>query len=240
VGSALRIVKSLGISERRIEDAHVPGERYYGTFSMVGRCERTGELGVCVSTAVPAVGSVVPHVELGVGAIATQATTNVMYGIRGLQLLKLGLSPETVLKALLAEDEKREVRQVSIIDSLGRNVAHTGTEAVEWKGHRLGRNYVVAGNMLVGPQVIQAMAVRFESSDGSLEDRLMSVLEAGQAAGGDKRGRVSAALVVKKINPEGKLRPYVDLRVDDHPDPVRELRRIFDAYKAKYFPSQKQ
>ena len=207
---------------------------------MVGRCEWTGELGVCVSTAVPAVGSVVPHVELGIGAIATQATTNVMYGIRGLQLLKLGLSPETVLRALLAEDEKREVRQVSIIDSLGRNVAHTGTDAVDWKGHRLGRSYVVAGNMLVGPQVIQAMAGRFESSEGSLEDRLMAVLEAGQAAGGDKRGRVSAALLVKKINPEGKLRPYIDLRVDDHPDPVRELRRIFDAYKTRYFPPQKQ
>jgi len=207
---------------------------------MVARCAQTGELGVCVSTAVPAVGSVVPHVELGVAAIATQATTNVMYGIRGLQLLRLGLSPETVLTALLAEDDKREVRQVSIIDSLGRNVAHTGTDAVEWKGHLLGRNYVVAGNMLVGPQVIQAMAGRFESSESSLEDRLIAVLEAGQAAGGDKRGRVSAALLVKKINPERKLRPYIDLRVDDHPDPVRELRRIFDAYKTRYFPPHNQ
>lgn len=234
------IVKPFGISERKIANAHVPRERYYGTFSMVARCAQTGELGVCVSTAVPAVGSVVPHVELGVAAIATQATTNVMYGIRGLQLLRLGLSPETVLTALLAEDDKREVRQVSIIDSLGRNVAHTGTDAVEWKGHRLGRNYVVAGNMLVGPQVIQAMAGRFESSESSLEDRLIAVLEAGQAAGGDKRGRVSAALLVKKINPERKLRPYIDLRVDDHPDPVRELRRIFDAYKTRYFPPHNQ
>ncbi len=234
------IVKPFGISERKIANAHVPRERYYGTFSMVARCAQTGELGVCVSTAVPAVGSVVPHVELGVAAIATQATTNVMYGIRGLQLLRLGLSPETVLTALLAEDDKREVRQVSIIDSLGRNVAHTGTDAVEWKGHLLGRNYVVAGNMLVGPQVIQAMAGRFESSESSLEDRLIAVLEAGQAAGGDKRGRVSAALLVKKINPERKLRPYIDLRVDDHPDPVRELRRIFDAYKTRYFPPHNQ
>jgi len=214
--------------------------RYFGTFSMIGRCEQTGELGVCVSTAVPAVGSVVPHVELGVGAIATQATSNVMYGIKGLELLKLGLLPENVLKTLLGEDEKREARQVSIIDNLGRSAAHTGREAVEWKGHRAGRNYVAAGNMLVGQQVIEAMAMRFESSDGPLEDRLMSVLEAGQEAGGDKRGRVSSALLVRKINPEGRVRPYVDLRVDDHLDPVRELRRIFDAYKVRYFPSQKQ
>lgn len=215
-------------------------ERYYGTFSMAARCEDTDELGVCVSTAVPAVGSVVPHVELSVGAIATQATTNVMYGIKGIQLLRLGLSPENVLRALLAEDEKREVRQVSIIDSLGRKAAHTGKEAVDWKGHRVGENYVVAGNMLVGPQVMEAMAQRFESSKGPLEDRLMSVLEAGQGTGGDKRGRVSAALLVRKINPEGKTRPHVDLRVDNHPDPVQELRRIFSDYKERYFPPEKK
>lgn len=206
---------------------------------MAARCDETGELGVCVSTAVPAVGSVVPHVELGVGAIATQATTNVMYGVKGLRLLKLGLSPESALNALLSEDEGREVRQVAMIDSRGRTAVHTGGETVEWRGHRVGKNCVTAGNMLVGPQVIDAMAEEFESSRGALEDRLMAVLEAGQAAGGDKRGRVSAALIVRKAHLEGRTRPYIDLRVDEHADPVQELRRIFEDYKARYFSIRK-
>jgi len=211
----------------------------FGTFSMAARCERTGELGVCVSTAALAVGAVVPHVELDVGAIATQATTNVIYGIKGLQLMRLGLSPSNALDALLREDEKREVRQVTMIDKDGRTAAFTGKETVEWKGHLTGRNYATAGNMLVGPQVIEAMAKTFESTEGLLEERLMKVLEAGQKAGGDKRGKISAALLVKKKAMGASMRPWIDLRVDEHPDPVTELRRIYEIFKARYLSASK-
>ena len=210
-----------------------------GTFSMVARCERAGELGVCVSTAVPAVGAIVPHAELGVAAIATQATSNVTYGVKGLQLIKLGLSPSSALEALLREDEGREVRQVIMIDKDGRTAAFTGRETVEWRGHLTGRNYATAGNMLVGRQVIEAMAKAFESAEAPLEERLMRALEAGQNAGGDKRGRVSAALLVRKRLEANSLRPWIDLRVDEHPDPVAELRRVYEVFKARYLPTKK-
>jgi len=211
----------------------------FGTFSMVARCERTGELGVCVSTAVPAVGSIVPHAELDVAAIATQATSNVVYGVKGLQLIKLGLSPTSALDALLREDEKREVRQVIMIDKDGRTAAFTGREAVEWSGHLTGRNYATAGNMLVGPQVIEAMAKAFQSTEAPLEERLMVALEAGQKAGGDKRGRVSAVLLVMKRLEDDSPRPWIDLRVDEHLDPVAELRRIYEVFKARYLSAKK-
>jgi len=222
---------------RTLGDGSMRGE-FFGTFSMVARCKKTGELGVCVSTAVPAVGSVVPHVELDVAAIATQATTNVMYGVKGLQLIKLGLSPSNALDALLREDDRREVRQVIMVDKDGRTAAFTGRETVEWRGHLTGMNYATAGNMLVGPQVIEAMAKTFESTDGPLEERLMRVLEAGQNAGGDKRGRVSAALLVMKHFKPDSLRPWIDLRVDEHPDPVRELRRVYEVFKARYLSAK--
>ena len=210
-----------------------------GTFSMVARCERTGELGVCVSTAVPAVGSIVPHAELDVAAIATQATSNVMYGVKGLQLIKLGLSPTSALEALLREDEKREVRQVIMIDKNGRTSTFTGRETVEWSGHLTGKNYATAGNMLVGSRVIEAMAKAFDSTEEPLEERLMKVLEAGQKAGGDKRGKVSAALLVMKRLEQDSLRPWIDLRVDEHQDPVVELRRIYEVFKARYLLAKK-
>jgi len=194
---------------------------------MVARCPRTSTLGVCVSTAVPAVGSRVPHVEAGVGAIATQGKTNIFYGINGLKLLKAGLSPQAALETMLKEDRDRELRQVIMIDREGRIAAFTGKETLSWKGHLVGKDYVVAGNILVGSQVIEAMAQTFESSEGKLAERLLKALEAGQEVGGDKRGRVSAALLTasqQQIEP----RPILDLRVDEHSDPVKELRRIFE------------
>lgn len=200
------------------------------TFSMVARCPKTLALGVCVSTAVPAVGSVVPHVSLDAGAIATQGNTNVYYGINGLKLLKMGFSPKTALEAMLKEDEERETRQVIIIDKHGKTAAFTGKETIEWKGHKIGENYVVAGNMLVGSQVIEAMASTFESAGGDLAEQLMKALEAGEKAGGDKRGKSSAAIKVMNRNWRG-TRPFLDLRVDDHPNPVEELRRIFEKTK---------
>lgn len=201
-----------------------------GTFSMVARCPKTKALGVCVSTAVPAVGSIVPHAEADVGAIATQANTNIIYGTKGLKLLKMGFSPKTALEAMLKEDSEKESRQVIIIDGLGRTAAFTGKETIDWKGHLIGKDYVVAGNMLVGSRVIEAMAQTFRSSEGELADRLMNALEAGQEEGGDKRGKTSAALLVVSKEQKG-TRPLLDLRVDEHPNPVKELRRIFEVYE---------
>jgi len=194
---------------------------------MVARCPKTLTLGVCVSTAVPAVGSRVPHVEAGVGAIATQAKTNIFYGINGLKLLKAGLSPQAALEAMLNEDPDRESRQVIIIGLEGRTAAFTGKETIGWKGHLVGKDYVAAGNMLASSKVIGAMAQAFENSEGKLAERLLKALEAGQEAGGDKRGRMSAALLVVGREQRGN-RPILDLRVDEHPNPVRELRRIFE------------
>ncbi len=184
-------------------------------------------LGVCVSTAVPAVGSRVPHVEAGVGAIATQAKTNIFYGINGLKMLKAGLSPQAALEAMLKEDLDRESRQVTIIDREGRTAAFTGKETIGWKGHLVGEDYVVAGNMLVGSQVIEAMAQTFENSEEELAERLLKALEAGQEAGGDKRGKMSAALLIASQQLI-KTSPILDLRVDEHSAPVKELRRIFE------------
>lgn len=200
------------------------------TFSIVARCPKALALGVCVSTAVPAVGSVVPHVEAKVGAIATQGQTNIFYGINGLKLLKMGFSPQTALDAMLKEDLKREKRQVAIIDKDGRTAAFTGKETLEWKGHLVGEDYVVAGNTLVGAQVIEAMAQTFENSKGDLAERLLKALESGQEAGGDRKGRASAALFVVDKQPL-LTRPFVDLRVDEHPNPVSELRRIWEDFK---------
>jgi len=196
----------------------------------VARCPKTLALGVCVSTAAPAVGSRVPHVEARVGAIASQAKTNVLYGINGLRLLKMDFSPQTALETMLKEDPDRESRQVIIINKEGRSAAFTGRETIDWKGHLIGKDYVVAGNMLVGDSVIGAMAQVFESSGGVLSERLMKALEAGQKAGGDKRGKTSAALLVTQKERVG-TRPLLDLRVDEHRDPVRELRRVFEVYK---------
>jgi len=202
------------------------------TFSLVARCSKTNAVGVCAATAIPAVGSVVPYAEAGVGAIATQALTNIIYGTRGLELLRSGLSPREALERMLREDPERESRQVIMIDAHGRTAAFTGKANVDWKGHLIRENYVVAGNMLVGAQVIQAMAEAFETSGAELEERLLRALEAGQEAGGDKRGKRSAALLVMKRPEYRGIRPFIDLRVDYHEDPVKELRRIFEAYKA--------
>lgn len=201
----------------------------FATFSMVARCPKTFSLGVCTSSAAPAVRSRVPHVEAEVGAIATQANTNLLYGLNGLKLLKKGFSPQIALENLLSEDADRETRQVIIIDKRGRTAAFTGKGTFNWKGHIIGEDYTVAGNMLVGNRVIEAMARTFEGSEGKLAERLMEALEAGQEAGGDRRGRTSAALVVANKEQNGTS-SFVDLNVNCHRNPVKELRRIFNVY----------
>jgi len=165
-----------------------------------------------------------------VGAIATQAHTNILYGIEGLKFLKEDFSPQTALDAMLKTDPDREFRQVIIIDMLGRTAAFTGKETQNWKGHRTGRDYAVAGNLLTGGEVLEAMAQTFEGSEGWLAKRLMKALEAGQEAGGDRRGRISAALLVAS-HKQTETGPILNLCIDEHPEPVKELRRLFEAYK---------
>ncbi len=198
---------------------------------MVARCTKTLTLGVCVSTAVPKVGDYVPHVKAGVGAIATQANTNILYGIEGLQLLQKGFSPLEALETMLDGDQEKESRQVIIIDKDGKTAAFTGNETVDWAGHLIGDYYVAAGNMLVGSRVIEAMVQAIESPDNWLAERLLRVLEAGQEAGGDKRGKMSAALIVASLRREKG--PILDLRVDEDPEPIRELRRIYEEVAKK-------
>jgi uncharacterized Ntn-hydrolase superfamily protein len=201
------------------------------TFSIIARDPETGAFGVAVSTAVPCTGAVVPHVKAGVGAIATQSSANVRLGIDGLRLLEQGCSPEEALTSLLAQDEQAALRQCAGIDAQGRVFAYSGDQCVDWYGHRPGESYSVQGNMLVGKETIDAMAAAFEPARGHLSSRLLKALEAGQAAGGDKRGRESAALLVAPFGDEsGKI----DIRVDLHEDPVAELRRIFNLMRERY------
>ena len=202
------------------------------TFSIIARDPERGHFGVAVSTAVPCVGAMVPHAKAGVGAIATQSFTNVMLGIDGLRLLEIGLSPEAALTSLLAEDPEAARRQVAGIDAQGRTFVYSGDACVDWYGARSGDNYSVQGNMLVGKETIDAMAEAFEQSSGYLSARLLVALEAGQAAGGDKRGRESAALLTVPFGPEPASK--IDIRVDQHGDPVAELRRIADMLPDRY------
>ncbi len=195
------------------------------TFSIAARCPAEGSYGVAVSTARPNVGSLVPFVSLH-GAIATQARVNTDLGRKGLALLEAGVEIQIALEALLQMDKDREIRQLHGVDARGSFV-FTGSQCVEWAGHRAGEHYTVAGNMLTGPEVIDAMAEAYEAAEregAELSERLLRALEAGQKAGGDKRGKQSAALLVASPDP----RWYHNLRVDDHADPVAELRRIYD------------
>ena len=195
------------------------------TFSIVLRARAKGSFGIAVATARPNVGSLVPYVSLN-GAIATQARVNTDLGRKGLALLQQGIGIEIALEALLQADEDRDIRQVHGIDD-NHTFAFTGEGCVPWAGHLVGQDYTVAGNMLVGPQVLEAMAESLTADPNQeleLSERLVRALEAGQQAGGDKRGKQSAALLVASPNP----RYYHNLRVDDHTDPVPELRRIYD------------
>jgi len=193
------------------------------TFSIAARCSRTGSFGVAVATARPAAGSIVPWVSEH-GAIATQARTNTELGRKGLSLIGHGVSVGVALPALLACDPDRATRQVHGVDASGV-FAYTGEACVPWCGHHTADGVSAAGNMLAGAGVLEAMLAAFvASAESELAARLLAALAAGQAAGGDQRGKQSAALVVAAIDP----RPYHNLRVDDHPDPVAELLRLHD------------
>ena len=203
------------------------------TFSIAARCRRSRMLGVAVSTAVPGVGGICPYVQAEVGAIATQSWVNPYLGIEGLELLDRGRTPQEALDELIAEDPGRAVRQIGIVDAEGDSAAWSGDGCTPWFGHITGKNFAVQGNMLVGEPTIRAMAEAFKAEkDLDLPERLLAVLEAGQAAGGDKRGRQSAAL--KVFHQEAY--PYLDLRADEHPYPVAELRRIFEVARHQLLP----
>jgi uncharacterized Ntn-hydrolase superfamily protein len=204
------------------------------TFSIVARDPATGELGVAVQSHWFNVGSVVPWAEAGVGAVATQSFVEPSYGRDGLTLMRGGTSAPDALKTLLAKDAGRDVRQVAMIDARGRVAAHTGLRDIPEAGHIVGTNFSVQANLMLKDTVWPAMAKAFGSATGDLADRMMAALDAAQAAGGDIRGRQSAALVVVTGKPTGK--PWsdrlFDLRVDDSADPLRELRRLLVLQRA--------
>lgn len=202
------------------------------TWSIVAR-NKDGAFGVAVATRFFAVGSLCPYARSGVGALATQALINPLYGPRGLDLLAESIPPAEVLKSLTGPDDGREQRQLHMIDAQGRGAAFTGAQCIDWCGHLLRDGFSVAGNMLAGPKVIEDTAAAYEkASTLSFAERLIGALQAGEAAGGDKRGKQSAALLIYA----GEEYPSLDLRVDDHEDPLKELRRLHDKSLERFQP----
>ena len=205
---------------------------FASTFSIVAFDPDSGDLGVAVASKWFAVGSAIPWAKARVGAVATQAWMNTSFGPKGLNLLSDGLLPKDVLEMLLEADPEPQKRQVGIVNSAGSAAAHTGDACPDWAGQIVGKNFAAQGNTLTGPDVVAEMAETINRAQGELADRLLAALIAGQEAGGDRRGRQSASLLVVR---EGAGRGYgtkddryLDLRVDDHPSPVKELNRIFD------------
>lgn len=204
------------------------------TFSITARCSQSGDLAVAVSTARPAVGNRVPFAAAHVAAVATQAKTNPELGRKVLTLMRDGMEAAQALERALAEDSDREWRQLSIMAFDGQCAMFTGAKVLEenpWAGSARGRDCVTAGNLLFGAEVLSAMVGAFESAAGFLGERALTALEAGQASGGDKRGKVSAALLVVRAGEH----PLLDLRVDLSVDPVRDLRVLYKE-NARVFP----
>ena len=206
----------------------------YSTFSLCAIDPATGQSGASVTTRVPFVGRAVPHVRAGVGAVCTQASTVVEYGPRGLDLLTKGVEPQAVLAQLLADDASRESRQVGAIDMKGRAAAHTGKQNGNWAGSRQGRNYTVQANIMVGPEVVEAVAKTFEASEGTgmpLAERMILAMEAGYAKGGDRRwGNLqSAAIKIADPNDPGRGNDHIALAIEvgEHAEPVAEMKRIY-------------
>jgi uncharacterized Ntn-hydrolase superfamily protein len=205
-----------------------PVPEVVATFSIVGHDPDAKEWGVAVASKFLAVGSVVPWVEAGVGAVATQSFANVTFGPKGLELMRKGKTSEEAMKAVTDDDEGRDQRQVGMVDAKGEASTYTGKRCNAWAGGKTGKHYACQGNILTGVEVVDAMAKAFEEAKGPLAWRLMAALEAGDKAGGDKRGRQSAAVYVAK--PKGGFLGlndrYIDFRVDDHKEPIPELARI--------------
>ncbi len=203
----------------------------FGTFSIVAHDPATESWGVAVQSRFISVGSVVPWAEVGVGAVATQAAANVAYGPEGLQRLRDGASAAEVVRRLTEADPERDTRQLGVVDARGTAAAFTGKKCLEWAGHEVGDGFACQGNILFGPAVVRGMARAYETTAGDVLDRLLAALSAGQREGGDRRGMESAAiLVVRRGAGYGGGDRWVDLRVDNHPSPIEELKRIFQLY----------
>ena len=204
------------------------------TFSIVARDSVTGEMGVAVQSHWFNVGAVVSWGEAGVGVVATQSFVNPSFGIRGLELLKQGLSPEEAVNKLISEDEGRDVRQLAILDVKGRVAAYTGKDCIPAAGHITGNNFSVQANLMLNDKVWPEMAKAFEQTEGPLAERMVSALEAAQKAGGDIRGKQSAAILVVKGTSSGKVWEdrLIDLRVEDNPEPIKEIKRVLKVYRA--------
>ena len=207
------------------------------TFSIVARDPVTGEMGVAVQSHWFSVGSIVTWAESGVGAVATQSIVEPSYGPLGLTLIRAGKTAPDALKALLSADPQADLRQVAMIDANGRVAAHTGEHAIAAAGHKVGENYSVQANLMRNDRVWPAMARAFEATRGDLADRMMAALEAGQTAGGDIRGRQSAALLIVRGKSTGRSwsDKLFDLRVEDSPDPIGELKRLVRLQRAYNF-----
>jgi uncharacterized Ntn-hydrolase superfamily protein len=203
------------------------------TFSIVGHCARTGMVGAAVSTAVPAVGAICPYVRGNVGAVSTQSWVNPYLAIDALKRLEEGRSAEEALAEVLAADPGKDLRQIGIVAAEGQSTAWSGAACTPWFGHVAEPHFAAQGNMLVGEATIDVMATAFRRSEAlDLAERLMLALEAGEAAGGDKRGRQSAALVVHNAEEY----PLLDLRVDEHRHPIAELRRVLTIARLQLLP----
>lgn len=202
------------------------------TFSIVGADPQTGEVGVAVASKYFAVGSVVPWAKAEIGAIATQAWVNTDFGPIGLELLAKGLSPQAVIDSLTKADSLFQRRQVGVIDSQGDAATFTGKGCMSWAGGLVGKNCAAQGNILVSEHVIDCMIHAFENTQGSLGDKLLVALLAGDSVGGDSRGRQSAALLVVKKNPGYCYDKEIDIRVDDNPEPIAEIKRLYGIAKA--------
>jgi len=213
---------------------HVYSDPLVHTYSIVARDPETGQMGVAVQSHWFSVGSIVSWAEAGVGAVATQSFVNASFGPRGLKMLKEGKTAKEVLKALIDADEGRDVRQLAIIDVHGNVEAHTGKRCIDEAGHIIGENFSVQANMMLKKTVPKAMANAFRNSQGPLAERMMAAMEAAQAEGGDIRGKQSAAIIVVKGKSSGKVWEdrIIDLRVEDHPEAVQEIKRVLKVYRA--------
>jgi uncharacterized Ntn-hydrolase superfamily protein len=210
------------------------GYPYKATFSICVADPETGEVGCAVQSKYFAVGAVVPWAVAGVGAVATQAAGVAAYGPAVLALLEQGCDPAAALQEVLAGDDAAETRQLGVVTADGRAASHTGSGCSEWAGHETGPGYAVQGNILAGPEVVSEIARAYRETGGTLAERLVASLEAGQAAGGDSRGQQSAGVIVERVGARDEGREGVDrvtdLRVDDHAEPIAELRRLVDIH----------
>jgi uncharacterized Ntn-hydrolase superfamily protein len=230
----LVMVLILGASFAPAVSAQDDDWEYKATFSIIARDPVTGELGHAETSKALAGGTNFGAAKGGVGVITNQASTFIMYGKFGIQMLEMGFTPEYALNFLLRADENRESRQVAFIDIQGRTAAFTGSNPGEWKGHKCGTNYCAQGNSLAGPQVLDAVVRSFESSTGPLAERLLGALDAGQAQGGDKRGKQEAYLIIVKTGAGsgGFSDKVMEIRVDDSTTPLVETRRILNKIRS--------